>query len=115
MALIRPEDRTAAVNAPPLVAAPAVAAPAGDATGGIIPYKNPPALMAYYAGVFSVIPVFGFFAGSAGLWLGIVGLKRRKQQPAIRGSVHAWIGIIAGSLSIIVHLALVAMLVIGTR
>ena len=28
----------------------------GDATGGVIPYKNVPALVAYYLGVFSLIP-----------------------------------------------------------
>ena len=30
----------------------------GDSTGGIIPYKNGPALAAYYCGVFAVIPCF---------------------------------------------------------
>ena len=33
---------------------------AGDATGGVIPYKNLPALLAYYLGMFSlVLSVFG--------------------------------------------------------
>ncbi len=110
MPLIRPEDR------PPVVAVPPpVAAPQGDATGGIIPYKNPPALMAYYAGVFSVIPFFGFFIGIAAFCLGIVGLKRRRQTPIIRGSVHAWIGIIAGGLSVVVHLLVVVMLIVGSN
>ena len=31
----------------------------GDATGGVIPYKNAPALVAYYLGLFSIFPVLG--------------------------------------------------------
>lgn len=68
----------------------------GDATGGVIPYKNVPALFAYYLGVFSLIPCFPL--GIAALILGIVGLRRVKANPAIRGTVHAWIGIIVGGL-----------------
>ena len=105
LALIRPEDRVPVTSSPP-----PVAEPSGDATGGLIPYKNPPALMAYYAGVFSIIPFFGFFFGIAGLWLGIAGLRRRKQHPIIRGAVHAWIGIVCGSLSIIAHLVVVVLI-----
>ena len=44
----------------PLVQAPAGhPVEQGDATGGIIPYKNGPALMAYYLGIFSLIPCLG--------------------------------------------------------
>jgi hypothetical protein len=74
------------------------AAPAeqGDATGGVIPYKNAPALIAYYCGVFSIIPCFPI--GIVALVLGIMGLKKAKQNPLVRGQVHAWIGIIVGGL-----------------
>ena len=99
MSLIRPQEGPPILSAPP-----PVAASQGDATGGIIPYKNPPALVAYYLGVFSVIPVIGFIFAVAAVWLGIVGLRRRKLQPVIRGTVHAWFGIIAGLISIAVHL-----------
>jgi hypothetical protein len=67
-----------------------------DATGGIIPYKNSSALIAYYCGVFAVIPFFPI--GLAGLVLGIQGLRYAKQHPASKGQVHAWIGILAGGL-----------------
>ena len=70
----------------------------GDATGGIIPYKNPPALIAYYLGLFSLFPVFGFFLGVPAVVLGILGLKKRREKPAVKGSVHAWIGIGCGSI-----------------
>ena len=83
----------------------------GDATGGVIPYKNPQALIAYYLGIFSLIPLFGFFLGCAALPLGIFGLKKRNQNPMIRGAVHAWVGIILGGLSVVGHLAIIVLIV----
>lgn len=74
-------------------AAPAVQ---DDATGGVIPYKNVPALVGYYLGVFSVIPCFPI--GIAGMICGIVGLRRYRANPVIKGAVHAWIGIVAGGI-----------------
>jgi uncharacterized membrane protein HdeD (DUF308 family) len=97
---------------PPMVTATA-AENRGDATGGIIPYKNPHALAAYYLGVFSIIPVFGFFLGVAAIPLGISGLRQKRRNPVIRGGVHAWIGIVGGSLSVLLHLLLVAIPVVA--
>ena len=68
----------------------------GDSTGGIIPYKNPPALIGYYLAIASLIPCIGFLFGVAACILGIVGLVKRNQTPEIKGSVHAWIGIVLG-------------------
>jgi hypothetical protein len=70
--------------------------PDADATGGIIPYKNPYALIAYYCGVFSIIPCFPI--GLAALVLGILRLKHARQHPESKGKVHAWIGIVAGAI-----------------
>lgn len=87
---------------------PALPAEKGDATGGIIPYKNPRALIAYYLGLFSLIPVLGLLLGAAAVPLGISGLRKRKKNPLIRGSVHAWIGIVFGGCSVLVHLVFIA-------
>jgi hypothetical protein len=92
------------VTAPPVIER-------GDSTGGIIPYKNPHALTAYYLGVFSILPILGLFLGAAALVLGIIGLRKRKERPIIRGAAHAWIGIIAGGLSVAVHLFFVALVI----
>lgn len=70
----------------------------GDATGGVIPYKNPKALIAYYLGIVSGLPLIGFPFGVAAFVLGVMGLRARKANPAIKGSVHAWIGIGCGGL-----------------
>jgi hypothetical protein len=74
----------------------------GDSTGGLIPYKNPHALIAYYLGLFSLFPCFGLLLAIPAFILGIMGLQRVKKNPAIRGSVHAWIGIVMGGMMTVV-------------
>ena len=72
----------------------------GDATGGIIPYKNWQALVAYSVGIFScLLCFFGLPVGIVAVVLGILGLRARAQNPAIKGSVHAWIGVVLGTIS----------------
>jgi hypothetical protein len=68
----------------------------GDATGGLIPYKNGPALAAYYIGIGSLLCCP---AGIIAVVLGIMGLQKRAREPEVKGSVHAWIGIILGSIT----------------
>ena len=68
----------------------------GDGTGGVIPYKNPKALISYYLGILSGLPLIGLPFGIAALVLGLQGLKARKENPIIKGSVHAGIGIGCG-------------------
>ncbi len=75
----------------------------GDQTGGVIPYKNPMALVAYYLGIVALLPCVGFPFGVASLVCGIMGLRARSRNPIIKGSVHAWIGIVLGTLSIIFY------------
>ena len=70
----------------------------GDGTGGVIPYKNPKVLIAYYLGILSGLPFIGLLFGIAAFVLGIMGLKDRKRNPVIKGSAHAWIGIGCGGL-----------------
>ncbi|NDG64515.1 MAG: DUF4339 domain-containing protein [Planctomycetes bacterium] len=75
----------------------------GDATGGLIPYKNPMALTGYYFSIFSMIPFLGIFLAIAGIIFGIIGLRRLKRTPIIRGSIHAWFAIIFGALVVLVQ------------
>lgn len=83
----------------------------GDATGGVIPYKNGPALIAYYLAVASIIPVIGFFCAIPAFFLGLKGLKKAKAEPHVRGQVHAWIGVVVGGLVTLAYLAGIALLV----
>jgi len=74
----------------------------GDSTGGLIPYKNPKALIAYYTGLFlSPCCLVGLPLGLVPLTFGILGLRDRGRNPVIKGSVHAWIGIVLGGLSVV--------------
>ena len=41
-----------------------IAPPPDDAAATVIPYKNAPALVAYYMGIFSLIPCVGLNRGS---------------------------------------------------
>ena len=66
--------------------------------GGLIPYRNAPALVAYYLGIFSLVPVAGLLPAVPAFVLGIIGLKKQKRQPEVKGGVHAWVGIILGGL-----------------
>lgn len=69
---------------------------AEEATSIIVPYKNGPALAAYYCGVFGLIPVAGFVLGPVALILGILGLLRVRRDPRAHGTGHAIAGIVLG-------------------
>ncbi len=85
----------------------------GDETGGVIPYKNPQALIAYYLGLFSLFPIFGLFLAVPAFVLGILGLKARNKNPVIKGSVHAWIGIVMGGLCTLLWGGCILLIIIG--
>lgn len=80
--------------------------------GGLIPYKNARALWAYYLGIFSLIPCFGIFLGIAALILGIGGLRYANLHPEARGKVHAWVGVIMGTLCAAVYAFLLVLAII---
>jgi hypothetical protein len=69
-----------------------------DPVQSFIPYKNMPALISYYLGIFSILPCVGAIMGPIAIFLGIKGLKLANQHPEARGKGHAITGIICGSL-----------------
>ena len=83
----------------------------GDGTGGLIPYKNPMALLGYYVSVFGLIPCAGMVLGPAAIVMGIMGLKYNKANPHTKGTAHAWVAIVLGSIELLAHLAFIAMVV----
>ena len=89
-------------------AAPPATAPASaEGEGGVsavIPYKNVPALIAYYVGVFCIIcpPLLCFPA----IILGVIGLRRVKENPEVKGTAHAWIGILSGSFFLLLSIVI---------
>ena len=82
---------------------PSASTPKGD--GGVstmIPYKNTSALIAYYLGVFCILcpPILSIPA----LVLGIKGLRNVSGNPEVKGTAHAWIGIVSGSFFLILSI-----------
>ena len=90
----------------PLISLPAFATQGSpssvdSAVAAVIPYKNPPALVGYYLGVFSMIPCFGLILAIPALILGYIGLSKAKLAPGSKGKVHAWTAIILGSIALL--------------
>ena len=87
-----------------------------DAVETLIPYKNPMGLMAYYAGVFALIPCVGLVLGPAAFILGILGIRYANQYPTAGGKGHAIAGIVLGTLVVLGSvLFIVFVIVMGAR
>jgi DNA-directed RNA polymerase subunit M/transcription elongation factor TFIIS len=84
-----------------------------DGTGGLIPYKNPRALIAYYCGVFSIIPVLGLVLGPAALVLGIMGLRYVNRHPTAKGTAHAVVGLVCGIVATLGNWGFVILILIA--
>jgi hypothetical protein len=83
-----------------------------DAMETLVPYRNPKGLIAYYLGVFALIPCVGAFLGPAGLVLGVLGLRFSKEHPEAAGGGHAIAGIVLGILTALLNWgAIIAILV----
>ncbi len=80
-----------------------------DAIQSIIPYKNVNALLAYYLGIFSCIPCLGLPLAIAAIVLGYKGLDACNANPALKGKVHAIIGIVLGTINLLISLGLIIM------
>lgn len=85
---------------------------AGEAPlSGMIPYTNPPALIGYYLGVFSLVPLFGMATAIPAVILGIAGLIKRAREPKVRGLAHAVVAIVLGVVGPLVWLVIFVLLV----
>jgi hypothetical protein len=106
------EENAPPVQSPNYSAPPTYqqAYPRAASTNKLIPTSNPKALLAYYLGIFGLIPGFCIVLGPAALALGILGLKAAKEHPEIAGKVHAWIGIVLGGLSTLACVVLVVLI-----
>lgn len=83
-------------------ARPAGPPPGDGGVSTIIPYKNAQALIAYYLGVFGLIPVLGLPLALAAVIFGFLGLNFAKKYPEAKGKAHAVTGIVLGLGSMLV-------------
>jgi len=92
-------------------------APVGPASENaletVIPVKNTPALIAYYLGLFSLFPVLGLPLAVAAVVLGRRGLKNVRANPEVKGTAHAWVGVVCGWLFGIFNTLLLVVVVVG--
>jgi hypothetical protein len=84
-----------------------------DPVETFIPYKNPLALIAYYVGVFAVIPCAGLLLGPAALILGILGIRYRNKHATAGGLGHAITGVVLGSLTTLANWGFVLVMTVG--
>lgn len=91
--------------------------PVAQESGGVmeqlIPQKNPPALIAYYFAVFSLIPGIGLLLAPIAVVLGIIGLARTRSSERRIGMAHALVGILLGGTVFLGYLALIGMALAG--
>lgn len=81
----------------------------------IIPYKNAPALAGYYVSVGSLIPAFGLILGPLAIGLGVAGLKKVKRDPSVRGTAHAVVAIVLGSLTSLGNWGVVVTMIVAAK
>ena len=79
----------------------------------LIPYKNPAALVGYYLGICSCIPLVGFILGPIAIGLGISGLRKVAKHPQRKGTVHAWIAIILGLMGTAIGVLMLVVMILG--
>jgi hypothetical protein len=91
------------------------AAPTPGSGNPLIPTGNPLALIAYYCGVFSLIPCVGLLLGPMALGLGIAGLKAHRRNPQLFGKGHAWAGIILGAITGLGNWAGLVVMIVNSR
>jgi len=82
---------------------PAIIIQDDSTMGGLVPYKNASALLAYYLGIFALLPLLGIPFGIASLVFGIKGLKFAGKNPEAKGAIHAWVGIVLGAFCLVGH------------
>jgi hypothetical protein len=86
-----------------------------ESLSALIPTKNPKALFAYYVGVFSLIPCFGFLLGPIAAILGVLGLRAIRENSSLPGKAHAWVGIVLGTLVFLAHSILLVLILMNAK
>src|SRR5690349_13289093 len=78
--------------------------PQNDGLQTIIPTQNPPALVSYYCGIFSLTLCPSPIIGPIAILQGMKALNNIKGNPGLKGKSHAISGIIMGSIGLAITL-----------
>ncbi len=79
----------------------------------LIPTNNPKALISYYLGFLSLLPVVGLLAAVPGLILGVQGVREAARLPDYEGHGHAIVGIVLCVIGLVIGLSCLGFLGIG--
>ncbi|MEE3368516.1 MAG: hypothetical protein VX346_04140 [Planctomycetota bacterium] len=74
----------------------------------MIPTGNPAALIGYYLGVASLIPLLGIVTGLPAIILGGVGISKAKANSGAGGLGHAIAAIVLGALGLVISAAILS-------
>jgi hypothetical protein len=77
----------------------------------ILPYHNPRSLIAYYCGVFSLIPCAALALGPIALTYGILAVRYAKRNPDAGGTGHGIAGIVLGGITTLINYGFVLLFV----
>lgn len=78
-----------------------------DTVKKVIPYENPAALIGYYCGIFSLIPLIGLVLGPIAVILGVIGLVVASKKPGAHGTAHGVVALVAGGIGAGYHLLII--------
>ena len=78
-----------------------------------VPDPNPLARIAYRYAVMGLIPLVGLIFGPLALAWGILGLRREKVNPSIKGRARCLFGIGLGSLELLTNWIGLALILVG--
>jgi len=67
-----------------------------------MPYRNSAALIGYYCAVFSLIPCVGLPLGVAAVTHGVIGERRFRAKPSVKGHIHALVAQYLGGLMVLI-------------
>jgi hypothetical protein len=84
-----------------------------DVVQTFIPYKNPKSLVAYYCGVFGLIPCLGLILGPIALIFGILAWKYSNRHPTAGGLGHAITGVILGTVTSLLNYGVLILVLVG--
>ena len=103
-------------SAPPEPPAPASFVPRTPDLGDhLVPTANKSALLAYYLGIFSLIPCLGLFLGPAAIIKGSQGLTWAETLPSRLGRGHAMTGVVIGWIVTVAHIALIVVIALDVK
>lgn len=71
------------------------------------------AIIAGYAALFAIIPLFGLPAAVAATWCGFAAKRKIEQTPGLVGLGRAWFGIVVGSVMLLIDLVFCVIFVIA--